>query len=132
MKNINFVYHIGERCNLLAHLVNSNLLSGMNCFSGLYISFNSVIDIIKNDYNNFENNIVKFKILQLKNIEDNSIVFIRCIDYDQEELNKIKNLILNCDWNFFYKENYYDLRLLSNKELENHYLKYGQFSICVI
>jgi len=27
----------------------------------------------------------------------------------------------------FYKENYYDLRLLSNKELENHYLKYGQF-----
>ena len=45
--------------------------------------------------------------INLKNIEDNSIVFIRCIDYDQEELNKIKNLILNCDWNFFYKENYY-------------------------
>jgi hypothetical protein len=27
----------------------------------------------------------------------------------------------------FYKDTYNDLRLLSNKELENHYLKYGQF-----
>jgi len=27
----------------------------------------------------------------------------------------------------YYKENYHDLRLLSNKELEIHYLKYGQF-----
>jgi len=62
----------------------NNLLSDMNCFSGMYISFNAVIDIISNNFKNLENNIVKFKICDLGNKDNDGIVFARCYDYTDD------------------------------------------------
>ena len=104
ISQIKYCFHIGERCNSLAHFKNNNLLYSFNCFSGLYISFNSVIQIIKNNFNNFENNIAKFKIAELKDTLD--VQFIRC-DINIDELNEIKNLLINNNFDFFYKENFY-------------------------
>ena len=104
---IKYSFHLGERCQFLHLLMENNLISGFNLFSGTYISFSSVIDIIKNDFKNFENNIVKFKISKLKNENDDSIEFIRCNDYLKEKLDNIKKTIINNDFNFFFSKNYY-------------------------
>ena len=74
---INYSFHIGGRCQSLAFLTNNKLLSGYNCFSGIYTSFKSAINVIKNNFEDFENHIVKFKISELKN-NNSSIKFIRC------------------------------------------------------
>lgn len=102
---IKYSFHIGERCNSLVHFKDSNLLSSFNCFGGFYVSFNSAIRIIKDNFINFENNIVKFKIAELKNILD--VQFIRCHDYNIDELNEIKKLLINNNFYFFYRENTY-------------------------
>lgn len=104
---INYVFHIGERCNSLHYLSQNNLLSGMNCFSGSYISFASAIDIISNNFNNLKNNIVQFKICDLTKTDDGGIVFVRCYDYTDEKKEHITKLIKNIKWDFFFKENYY-------------------------
>ena len=103
---INYVFHIGGRCQSLAFLQDNNLLTGYNCFSGTYLSFKTAIDIIKNNFNDFENNIVKFNISELKNDNDN-IKFIRCHDYSDEKIVNIKNILKENDFNFFFKKNYY-------------------------
>lgn len=104
---INYVFHIGERCNSLEYFRINDLLSDMNCFSGAYVSFNSVINIISNNFNNLENNIVKFKICDLGNTDNAGIVFSRCDDYTDEKKENIKKLIKNSKWDFFFQENYY-------------------------
>jgi hypothetical protein len=104
---INYVFHIGQRCQSLEFLRINNLLSGYNCFSGLYISFNSIIKIINNDFNDFDNYIVKFTIDKLKNEVDNSIEFIRCYDYSEEKMNDLKLKIIDNKFNFFFSKNFY-------------------------
>lgn len=47
---INYSFHIGQRCQSLFFLNQNNFLSGLNCFSGIYISFDSVLSIINNNF----------------------------------------------------------------------------------
>jgi hypothetical protein len=100
-----YVFHIGERCNSLDVLKNANLLSGMNIFSGLYISFSSVVSILKHNFHNFENNIVKFCIATLSDVK--TIEFIRSDTLDQNTKDIIVKELQKGKFKFFFKENYY-------------------------
>jgi hypothetical protein len=103
---INYSFHIGQRCQSLAFLQSNNFLTGYNLFAGSYISFKSTINIIKNNFKDFENHIVKFNISELKN-EDDNIKFVRCHDYSHEKILEYKTLLKSNDFNFFFKKNYY-------------------------
>lgn len=135
---INYVFHIGERCNSLEYFKSNNLLSGMNCFSGTYTSFNSVIDIISNNFNNIENNIVRFKICDLGNKDNEGIVFARCYDYTDEQKEHITKLIKNSKWDFFFKENYYtnanfcvNLQYTDEENLKENDLYFYKNKFCI-
>jgi hypothetical protein len=122
---INYVFHIGNRCQSLEFLRKNNFLSGFNCFSGTCVSFNSVINIIKNDFSDFENYIVKFTINNLKK-EDDHIEFIRCYDFTQEKIELIKKLIKENSFYFFFHTNYYSS---SNYCINLKYTDIDNFSI---
>lgn len=101
--NINYCFHLGERCNSLFVLKENNILSGHNLFSGTYISFESANEIITNGLDTFFTNNVTFIISKLKTNEK-KIDFFNCDDIDK---NIIEKYITNNDFLFFNSENYY-------------------------
>jgi hypothetical protein len=96
-KKINYSFHIGERCQFLALLKNNNLISGLNPFSGTYISINNSFKLIKSKFEDFENNLLQFKI---STKEYNIINKTKNID-------KLDEMIKNNKFYFFDKENFY-------------------------
>lgn len=101
---IDYVFHLGERCNSFGYFKNEKLLSGLNMFNGLYISFDSILKLLNSNID-LEKNVIKFKISDLKN--ENSIQFINCEMYTEDEKKKITNLVQKNKFWFFAKENYY-------------------------
>lgn len=100
------IFHLGHRCQSLDFLRSNNLLTGFNPFSGTAQSFTSAINVMLNDFNDFDNYIVKFCIDKL-NDDNDGIQFIRCYDYTQEQMTHIKSIIKQCEFLFFYNKNYY-------------------------
>lgn len=102
--DINYIFHIGERCQHLAFLKENNLLSGYNCMSGLYISFESSLALIKNDCLDLTYNNAIFTISK-KNVD--GIKFIKCNNFSESEIKNIESLLIDNPMFFFNAENYY-------------------------
>lgn len=107
---MNYVFHIGRRCQTLDFLKWNNFLSGFNPFSGISNSFSVAVELIKNGFEDYENYVVKFQISKINNDNDDSIEFIRCYNYSDEKLKIIKSLIKQNKFNGFFKQNYYFYR----------------------
>lgn len=101
---INYIFHIGERCQHYQFLSNNNLLTAYNMFTGISVSFPSVVKLLKNGCNDLKNNIAKFTISN-KHIE--GVTFINCNNYTNEELNYYGKLIIENKFNFFGSKNFY-------------------------
>lgn len=99
-----YVFHIGERCQHLKFLENKNLLSGFNLFSGLYISFESSLQLLKNNCVGLDKNNVKF-IISKKETE--GIKFISCDTFSESEIKNIEQLISANKFMYFGAENFY-------------------------
>jgi hypothetical protein len=99
-----YVFHIGERCQHLKFLENVNLLSGFNLFSGLYISFEAVLRLLKNNCADLDKNNVTF-IISRKATD--GVNFINCDNFSGPEIKDIEQLILANKFNFFGAENCY-------------------------
>jgi hypothetical protein len=105
---IKYAFHIGERCQFLAFLKSKKLVSSDTCFSGIYVSFDSAIEIINDRFINFAHNIVKYRIEDLHAGNKNCIQFIDCDpEYDLEKKQSIEKKLLQGKQDFFFKENYY-------------------------
>ena len=104
---INYVFHIGGRCQSLAYMKENALLSGYNCFSGAYVSFPAAVNIITNNFKDVTNYIVKFKIADIGTNKKDNIVFARCHDYTGETKDRIAEYINCSKWDFFYQKNFY-------------------------
>jgi hypothetical protein len=98
MIQINYSFHIGERCQSSHFLSTNNLISCCNPFSGIYISFDKAIEIMNNNFKDFLNNITYFIISQKKLIN---------IINQNKNFENIDKLIENNKFDFFHKKNYY-------------------------
>ena len=96
---INYIFHIGERCNSYNYLNNKKLLSGVIPLNGIYISFNVAIMQIKNEFIDFIDDIIEFVISSKKEFK-----YVKNVPENKKEL---EELIIANKFNFFNSINYY-------------------------
>lgn len=97
-KTINYSFHLGERNQSYYFLSQNKFISGDNPFSGTYVSFDVVIDIINNNFNDCLNNVAYLNISKkrLTNIVNKT-----------NDFENIDELVQSNDFEFFHKENFY-------------------------
>ncbi len=96
---INYIFHIGERCNMYYSLLEHKLISGVTPLNGIYNSFDVAIDLINNKFSDFTDDIVEFCIA-----DKTYFNYVKNIPKDKD---RIEELIKKNKMFFFYKENYY-------------------------